>query len=100
MFFSRSVDLNLLDASRSLYHAPRLQTSQDSRYTYGSGSVGDAVEGQLSGCWADGGVGSVDLSGVDDGTVGVSSGSGGGCKSNDGGDGVLHFDGWYYLLKK
>jgi len=66
----------------------------------GSGSVGDAVEGQLSGCWADSGVGSVDLGGVHNGTVGVASGGGGGCKSNDGGDGVLHFDGWYYLLEK
>lgn len=69
--------------------------------TYGSGSVGDTVEGQLSGSWADGGVGSVDLGGVNNtGSVGVACGGGGGCESNDGGDGVLHFDGWNYLLKK
>lgn len=64
------------------------------RRTYGSGSVGDAVEGQLGGGRADSGVCGVDLSCVDNGLVLVcSSGDNGGCKSNDGGDGVLHFDG-------
>lgn len=68
---------------------------------YGSSSVGDAVEGQLSGSWADSGVGSVDLGGVDDGAVVVGRDSG--CESSDGGEGgELHLDGgdWYYLLEK
>ena len=40
----------------------------------------------------------MNLSGVHNGTVGV-AGGGRGCKSKNGGDGVLHFDGWYYLLE-
>jgi len=66
----------------------------------GSGSVGDTVEGQLGGGRADSGVGSVDLSGVHNGAVGVTSSGGGCCESENGGDGVLHLDGWYYLLGK
>jgi len=65
----------------------------------GSGSVGDAVEGQLGGSWADSGVCSENLSLVDNGAVGVGSGGGGCCKSKNGGGGELHFDGWYYLLE-
>jgi hypothetical protein len=61
-------------------------------------SVGDTVEGQLSGSWADGRVGGVDLGGVDNSAVVVGRGSG--CESCEGDDGVLHLDGgdWYYLL--
>jgi hypothetical protein len=42
----------------------------------------------------------VNLGGVGHGTVFVGSGDGGCCESEDGGDGVLHFEGvdWYYLL--
>jgi len=63
-----------------------------------SGSVGDAIVGQLGGSWADSGVGSVDLGGVDDGLVAVRS-SGSCCKSKDGDGGVLHFDGWVVGIK-
>jgi hypothetical protein len=61
-----------------------------------SGSVGLAVEGQLSGSWADSGIGSVHISGVDNGAVGVSSG-GRGHKGSEGDDGELHleFGCWY-----
>lgn len=52
---------------------------------YGSGSVGDTVEGQLSGGWADGGVGSVDLGGVHNGLV--LPGGSGGCESSKSDDG-------------
>ncbi len=64
---------------------------------YGSGSVGNAVEGQLSGGWADGGIGSVDLSGIHDSSV--TPGGGGGCESSDGGDCCeLHLDGCGLVL--
>jgi len=64
-------------------------------------SVGDAVEGQLSCSWADGGIGSVNLGGVDNAGVGVGSGGGGGHEGCEGDNGELHLDGWlidwYYL---
>jgi len=50
----------------------------------GAGSVGDAIEGQLGGSWAHGGVCGVDLSGVHNGAVG-SIGGDGGCESKNGG---------------
>jgi len=61
----------------------------------GSCGVGDAVEGQLSGSWADGGVGSVHLGGVGNGAVDI--GGGGCCESENGDGGVLHLDGWLEL---
>jgi len=60
-----------------------------------SGSVGNAIVGQLGGSWADSGVSSVDLSGVDHGLVAVGS-RGSCCDSKDGDGGELHFEfGWY-----
>ena len=55
-----------------------------------------AVEGQLSGGWADGGVGSVDLSCVDNSAVGVGRDSG--CKSGKGDERELHLDGLLMVL--
>jgi len=60
----------------------------------GSGSVGDAVEAEGGWGRADGGVGSVDLSGVHNSAVGPGRGRGGE-REDDGGSGVLHLDGWY-----
>ncbi len=60
-----------------------------------SSSVGDAIVGQLSGRWADGGDGSVNLGGVDHGLVVGSSGSC--CESKDGDGGELHLEGWLVL---
>jgi len=66
-----------------------------------SGSVGDTVEGQLSSSWADGGIGSVNLSGVHNAGVGV--GRDRGHESCEGDNGEMHLDGWwfawYYLLR-
>jgi len=64
----------------------------------GSDSVGNAIEGQLGGGWAVGGIGSVDLSCVDNGVVGPGGCSG--CESGKGDNGELHLDGGvdYYLL--
>jgi hypothetical protein len=60
-----------------------------------SDSVCVAVEGQLSGGWADGGIGSVDLSCVDNRAVVVGRGSG--CESGKGDERDLHLDGcWWY----
>lgn len=59
--------------------------------SYLSGSVGLSVEGQLSGSWADSGICSVHLSGVDNGAVGV-SGRGRGHEGSEGDDGELHLD--------
>lgn len=61
-------------------------------------SVGDTVEGQGSGCRAVGGVGSEDLGGVDNSSVGNMSGGGGSCESKNGGDGVLHLEGWVGII--
>lgn len=73
------------------------QYSPLSREAYSSGSVGDAVEGQLSGGWADGGIGSVNLSGIHNGAIVV--GGDGGCESSDGGEGgELHLDGCLVLF--
>jgi len=57
-------------------------------------SVGDAIEGQLGGSWADGGVGSVDFGGVVDGLVALleGRGRGGGHEGSKGDDGELHFE--------
>ncbi len=62
-------------------------------------SVGDTIEGQLSGSWADSGVGSVDLSSVDNSLVALleGRGRGGGHEGSKGDDGELHleFGCWY-----
>jgi len=64
----------------------------------GSDGVGNAVEGQAGGTWADGGVCSVHLSGVHDSLVRPRRGSG--CKSSEGDDGgcELHLDGCMILF--
>jgi hypothetical protein len=67
------------------------------RETYLSSSVGNAVVGQLSGSWAEGGVGSVDLSGVHNSSV-LPSGDGGSESSNGGDGGELHLDGCLVLF--
>ena len=96
--------LSRMDLGRSKHDAFESWRSSASRLrlvrspadsAYLSGSVGDAIEGQLSGSWADGGVGGVDLSGVDDGLVAVGS-RGSGCESENGDGGELHFVGWVW----
>ncbi len=91
---TRSARRDLKPGGSPLLVAPP-DPQSDRWVSYGSGSVGDAVEGQLSGSWADGGVGGVDLGGVDHGLVLVSVCGGSGCESKDGGDGVLHLDGLF-----
>jgi hypothetical protein len=59
--------------------------------TYSSGSVSLAVQADLSGVWAVGGVVNNNVGGVRNGVVGT-SGNSGSSKSNDGGDGELHLD--------
>ena len=58
--------------------------------SYLSDSVGDAIDGERGGSWADGGVGSEHLSGVRHGAV--RPGSGGCGESSEGDDGELHLD--------
>jgi hypothetical protein len=63
--------------------------------SYLSDSVGDAIDGERGGSWADGGVGSEHLSGVHGA---VRPGSRGCGESSEGDDGELHLDGCCLVL--